>query len=76
MASDVLYIIAPASDRLDVPMVRIGRVNQGVMLICNIVSPKLKRSIIWAGGATVARSTPDRKAACSNHVRLNIALYF
>ena len=24
----------------------------------------------WAGGATVARSTPDRKAACSNHVRV------
>jgi hypothetical protein len=24
------------------------------------------------GGATVARSTPDRKAACSNHVRLNL----
>lgn len=22
------------------------------------------------GGATVARSTPDRKAACSNHVRV------
>ena len=24
----------------------------------------------WAGGATVARSIPDRKVACSNHVRL------
>lgn len=28
--------------------------------------------ICGPGGATVARSTPDRKAACSNHVRVKI----
>lgn len=28
----------------------------------------------WAGGATVARSIPDRKVACSNHVRLKISM--
>ena len=26
--------------------------------------------LIWLCGATVARPTPDRKAACSNHVRV------
>ncbi len=28
-------------------------------------------SYIWLCGATVARLTPDQKAACSNHVRVN-----
>ena len=28
-------------------------------------------SNIWLCGATVARLTPDQKAACSNHVRVN-----
>ena len=44
-----------------------------------IIFIKDKRQLIRLfrlGGATVARSTPDRKAACSNHVRVIYRLPF
>ena len=30
----------------------------------------------WLRGATVARLTPDQKAACSNHVGVKILVFF
>jgi hypothetical protein len=33
-------------------------------------------NINWLCGATVARLTPDQKAACSNHVRVSLLLNF
>jgi hypothetical protein len=48
-------------------------------LICqtNIICLSLLNSVpstIWLRGATVARLTPDQKAACSNHVGVKVFL--
>lgn len=48
---------------------KIGDSSKGFRLFFSLSN--LKASfLIWLCGATVARPTPDRKAACSNHVRV------